>query len=312
MKERYRAKRSEIYVNREIEHVGLTATHVNLLAEGLSKVSDDAVGIGRGSWENATEQFSELRRMIAPSGRSLEPMRVTVDITTFNRESLLACMTIVHWAYPRGTVRLSYVSPDEYNPAGRAELKRRELSGEPADPATVSEYLWLSRGFRHMRNAIGFPGLQRPKLPPLLILLPGYEIERALTIVDILEPSLVLLGRPIDATKDEFYERSIQVKEQIVKLFRSRQPVEEFEFSCKQVHLTCAALDTLVERFYESHNICLCSHCTKPSIIAVFLTALKHDRIQVTCSVPGEYNVADYSSGAHAISFYTVGPRQND
>jgi hypothetical protein len=304
---RYRVKRSEIYVNREFEKVGATASNAELMADRFAGISDSVGGITLGSWEDAVYQFTVLRRLIAPQGPSQEPLRITVDITTFNREALLACMTILRWAYPRGTFRFVYISPEEYNPAGRAELKRRERSGETLTPSNLAENLWLSRGFRHMRNAIGFPGLQKPKQPALLILLPGFEIERALTIVDTLEPSLVLLGKPVDATRDEFYERSVQAKNQMLRLFRSRQPVEEFDFSCKDVGATRKALEKLLHRFYDSHNIFLSSHSTKPTLIGVFLTAEKFDGIQVTCTVPGEYNVEDYSSGAHAISFFTMG-----
>jgi len=303
----YHVKRSAIYVNREFQESGLTPVNLQQMQSKLEKASDNFIGISVGSWENSSDQFQVLRKMIAPNGVLVEPLRITIDITTFNREALLACLAIVRWAYPNGVIRLAYVSPVEYNPLGRAALRKRvSESKEGIDPAEIQEYIWLSRGFRKMRNAIGFSGFQKPNLPSLLILLPGYEIERPLTLVDNLEPAMVLIGKAVDSTKDEFYERSVQSKNQMLRLFKARQPVQEFDFSCKFIDKSFATLVALVDKFYNSHNIFLASLSAKPTLIAAFLLAEKFDKIQLTSSVPGEYNVDDYSDGVHEVSFFIL------
>jgi hypothetical protein len=38
----------------------------------------------------------------------------------------------------------------------------------------------------------------------------------------------------------------------------------------------------------------------------MFLTALKLNKIQVTCSIPRDYNIDDYSSGVHEVSFFNL------
>jgi hypothetical protein len=306
----YRARRSAVYVNREFQQAGVTPTNLEGMRASLAKASEVPDGVRVGSWEDASEQFRVLRNIIAPNGVQGEPLRITLDITTFNREALLACLTIVRWAYPNALIRLAYVSPKEYNPSGRAELQK--IAGgsiETIDPAVIQEYVWLSRGFRKMRNAIGFAGFQKPNLPSLLILLPGYEVERPLSLVDNLEPAMVLLGKAIDSTKDEFFERSVQSKDQMLRLFKARQPVLEFEFSCKLVEESNKTLAALVEKYYASHNIFLASMSTKPTLIAAFLLAERFSKIQLTSSVPGEYNVDDYSSGVHEISFFVLPSR---
>jgi len=89
----------------------------------------------------------------------------------------------------------------------------------------------------------------------------------------------------------------------MLRLFKARQPVIEFEFSCKLIDKSVSILAALVEKHYSSHNIFLTSLSTKPTLIASFLLSEKFDRIQLTSSVPGEYNVEDYSRGAHEVSF---------
>lgn len=303
----YHTKKSAIYVNREFLGIDSTSSNVEVMSKHLVQSSEHFLGVSIGSWEDATAQFRILRKLLAPDGIREEPLRITVDISTFNREALIACLTILRWAYPNSCLRLAYVSPQEYNPSGRATLQEK-AQGEIAnlDPAVIQENVWLSRGFRKLRNAIGFPGFQKPNLPSLLILLPGYEVERPLTLVDNLEPSIVFLGKPIDSTKDEFYDRSLQSKDQMLRLFKARQPVHEFEFSCKVIDKTFNALKALVEKHYESHNIFLTSFSTKPTLIAELLLAEKFDKLQLTSSIPGEYNVTDYSQGTHEVSFFVM------
>ncbi|MGN6641729.1 MAG: hypothetical protein ACTHKU_01875, partial [Verrucomicrobiota bacterium] len=218
-------------------------------------------------------------------------------------------ITLIRWGYPRARVRLAYVSPKEYNPRGRLALSENSsvaCSEIKEETANVLKYLWLSRGFRKMRNAIGFPGVQRPQNPSLVILLPGFEVERALTIVENLEPSMVLLGKAADATRDIFYERSLEAKAQMLQLFQSRQPVVEFEFSCKKVVPTFEILSHLLGEYSGKYNTFISPMSTKPAVIASFLAAEQFPNAQITYSIPGEYNISDYSGGIHEIGFFEL------
>lgn len=306
----YKVKRSAIYVNSEFKGLARTRENILNVESKLRIVSSDYSGIRVGSWADSVEQFRVLRELIAPRGVNKDVVRVTLDITTFNRESLLSCLALLRWAYPNGLIRLAYVSPKEYNPVGKMVIKalEEEVGGHTKhlDATDINKHLWLSRGFRCLRNAIGFPGLQRQNLPALLILLPGYEIERALTIVNAIEPVKVMLGKPTDATRDVFYERSLDAKAQMVSLFKSRQPVFEFDFSCKCVEATIEAIAEIAKNHYDTHNIYVTSLSTKPTLIALFLTVLKFSRIQITCSVPRDYNIDDYSIGTHEVSFFML------
>lgn len=159
-----------------------------------------------------------------------------------------------------------------------------------------------------MRNAIGFPGIQKPQLPSLLILTLGYEVERALTIVENLEPAKICLGYSTGSTRDVFNERHMESKSHMLQLIRGRQPVEEFEFSCTDIESTRSEIERIIVSNVAAYNICLSSMSTKPSLIASFLAAERFPEVQITCSVPGEYNVDDYSGGADKIFSTNVLP----
>jgi hypothetical protein len=308
----YSATRGIAYVNQEFQKVGRTSDHERIIATNLSLTCEAFQGTTLGTWEDAAKQFTVLRSALAPQGVQRSIRRITLDITTFNREALLAVLTILRWAYPQGVLRLAYVSPEEYNPVGRSVLAREGIGEKPGneeEAAKIAQYLWLSRGFRKMRNAIGFPGIQRPQRPAMLILLPGFEVERALTVVDNLEPSIVLIGKPSDATRDIFYERSLEAKAQMLRLFQGRQPVHEFEFSCNNVEQTLGALLGLFAKYLSVYNVFVSVMSTKPAAVAAFLAAEQFPEVQITCSVPGEYNVDDYSGGMHEIGFFEMPER---
>jgi hypothetical protein len=92
----------------------------------------------------------------------------------------------------------------------------------------------------------------------------------------------------------------------MLRLFKARQPVIEFEFSCKVIEKALETLKAEVEKYYASHNIFLTSLSTKPTLVASLLLAEMFDKVQLTSSVPGEYNVDDYSGGTHSVTFFTM------
>ena len=53
---------------------------------------------------------------------------------------------------------------------------------------------WLSKGVKEIRSVLGFPGEILPSRKNHLIVLTGYEYERAKTIIDILQPYSLALG----------------------------------------------------------------------------------------------------------------------
>ncbi len=144
----YRVRKSALYVNREFQHLGTTSANCSEMGQALNAVSEKYTGVKVGAWEDAAVQFRVLRELIAPNGIDNAPLRITLDITTFNREALLACMSIVRWVYPKGILRLIYVSPQEYNPAGRAALQK--IAGGGSIHAFVI-LLW----FRSMYGCLG-------------------------------------------------------------------------------------------------------------------------------------------------------------
>ena len=275
----YRTKKGIIYVNKEFlegQEGNITNSNIERLREILKKHSDK-VDVVEGSWLDAKVQLYSLREALKGNDEELSEATITLDITTFNREALLTLMALLRAYYPKTELRILYVSP-------------------------ASQDDWLSRGFRMIRNVMGFPGIQRSSRPTVLILLSGFEQERASKIIDELEPTIVWLGVGIPPTDPKHLERNL--KEQ--KLILSRQEVQKFCFPADNIMGCCKGLENIAKKYLKNYNIVLAPMSTKLSTIAAFLTAEKYTEIQITYCIPGEYNLSNYTRGEDTIFIDTI------
>ncbi len=300
----YQTTNAVLYVNEEFKDLPQTIAQLKLIADKLRLACPSFQGPTVGSWENSLTQFSSLKSALAPGGPSPEPHRITVDITTFTREALLSVLAIIRWGYPNASTRLVYVSPQDYTPPPPSPNPPPITS----DSEQKTTHEWLSRGFRKMRNAIGFAGIQDPQKPSALIMLMGFEVDRAISIVDNLEPSDVYLGKAVDGTHASFLQRNTTHRAAAFSLIKSRQRVTEFNYSAQDIACTTTTLRSLIQEVSVTHNVFLTSLTTKPVLIATFLAAEGNKDVQITCSVPGEYNIDNYSNGMREVFTYNLPP----
>jgi hypothetical protein len=197
---------------------------------------------------------------------------VTIDATTFNRETLLVACALLRSERPRPKIRVLYVSPSDHGP-------------------------WLSRGFRSVRNVVGFSGVHDATKPTVLVVLTGFEPDRVVKVIEEHEPKKVLMGIGDPPTMDRFLARNITDQE----LMLSRQDVERFRFPTSGVDECVRCLRGVVSPYLADHNVVLAPMSTKLSTLGAFLLAEERPEIQITYCVPGEYNVLDYSAGAETL-----------
>ena len=271
----YRSARGIIYVNKEFlegSSANKTETNISRLKERLVKHCAE-VEVVKGSWLDAVEQLQALK--IALGSKIDENVRhgaISFDCTTFNRESLLTAGLLLRTYYESAQIRVLYVSPENHGQ-------------------------WLSRGFRTVRNVMGFAGVQQPSRSTVLMVLSGFEPERALRIIDAHEPAKVLLGIGDPPTENRFRDRNIQEQQLVL----ARQDVEEFDFPAGNIVECWKRLDAVIRPYLDTSNVVLAPMSTKLSTIATLLLAEQHPDVQVTYCVPGEYNLEQYSAGADYI-----------
>ena len=230
----------------------------------LELFSDDPVGSARNIGK-------------ALSGRFVgSPKRVVMDITTFTRESLLMLLLFFRLNMrTTDTLELLYVRAKEYS-----------VGSEEGNE-------WLSKGVLEVRSVLGYPGQMSASRPTHLIVMVGFEFDRAVEIVNWLEPSFVSLGfaDPIETgTRD--HQRTNEAV--VGRLRRTFGDVESFQFRAYDANGTKTDLRKQVERRLGCNVVVAPMH-TKISTVGASLLACEDDRIQL-CYAPAKiYNVEHYS-----------------
>jgi len=270
----YRARRSFIYVNRDLDSTPatqVTDSAVRKLKDEL-EAKTDLAEVVEGSWADAPKQLGSLATALGRVGTDQPLATITIDITPFNREALIVCLALLRARCSSARIRAGYVSP-------------------------ASHGQWLSRGFRGVRSIVGFAGIQQPSRPTILVVLSGFEGDRTVKLIEEYEPSRVLLGFGDPPTLPSFLERNISEH----RLVLARTDVDEFRFPANDISACDALLDQKVTSLLDSYNVVIGPMCTKLSTVAVFQVASRHPEIQLAYSLPGEYNWTDYSTGTSHV-----------
>ena len=211
---------------------------------------------------------------------------IVIDSTTFTHELLLMIIKVIHsnWESLQ-SVHVLYVSADEYSVGDRPENK------------------WLSKGCSDVRNVIGYSGKMRPTAKTCLVLLAGFEHERATKLIELLEPERIVLGNGIDSTHDNHDETMKHFREEFEKLFSSLSGKgnKRFNFSCKDVTSTARSIIDII-RNHPSENIIIVPLNTKLSTIATAYVALKYPDVQVAYAIAETYNTENYSRAGENVT----------
>lgn len=221
---------------------------------------------------------------------------ITIDITTFTHEMLLILLKLLlkHKDY-FSRVTCVYTGARDYSVGDAKELK------------------WLSKGCKEVRSVFGYPGKLIPGRPTCLIVLVGFEHERATRIIIEMDPEQLLLGKGIPSVKHLTHESHKAPMEFFHKLVdnmvssRGRGAVKHFEFSCSDIAQTVKSLKSNIQET-PNHNHIIVPLNTKISTAAVALTAIENSAIQVCYAEPETYNFATYSEPDDKVTIFDIHP----
>lgn len=202
---------------------------------------------------------------------------VVVDSTTFTHEGLLILLRLLASCLRKvDAVHIVYTPASDY-----------ALGSEAAEK-------WLSRGLKDIRSVLGFPGQMIPARDLHLIVLVGFEVERARMLIDACEPDIVSLGSGGDATdpKKAHLPRNTESLQALSVLYPS---FLKFEFSSVDPLATEQVLAHQVGLFPGSNTI-IAPMNTKLSTIGAALFALKRREVQLCYAQAMTYNTPAYSS----------------
>ena len=208
------------------------------------------------------------------------PKKYLIDITTFRHESLLILLSVIRLLRREGDrVELIYCSASEYGVGCSMEDK------------------WLSKGVAEVRTVLGFGGDISPSKQMHLMILVGFEYQRASKLIEILEPSSISLGYGTDASAtDETHLPSRRYFFDVLhRMTTMQQNVKLFPFSCNDPDETKKAIISQMGKFPD-HNFVLAPMNTKLSTVGCALAAFDHPEVQICYAQPIHYNFDGYSS----------------
>ncbi|MFA9502018.1 hypothetical protein ACERIM_04470 [Natrinema sp. H-ect1] len=276
----YHARVGIVYVNEELlsePDVGSTKDNLKSLKDKLQNHCDE-VRVARGSWLDPVKQLRALEREMEEfnSGQD-SSVQASIDSTCFSKETLLILLNLLYRRFKPDSPKIFYISPKEHGQ-------------------------WLSRGHRKIRNILGQSGLHKSTRPTTLILLSGFESDRTEKIIEEFEAPEVLLGIGDPPTNPEFLDRNEDEQDMIL----SQPEVDTFQFPAASINGTKNTVSNIIQDRISERNIVVAPQSTKLSTIGAWEASRDHFEVQMTYSVPGEYNYDSYSTGIDELYIDTV------
>ncbi len=229
-----------------------------------------------------------LQRALSHAGGDDRELAYLVDITTFTHEALLILLRLLQARAARSTVILAYAPAAEYSIGLPPEEK------------------WLSKGITDIRSVLGYPGDSRPSRKSHLIVLVGFESDRAERLLDEYQPHVISLGFGQDGTATSVLHQHTN-RLAFGQLASKVAKYNEFEFSCVEVSAAENAIATQAAKFPDC-NIVVAPMNTKLSTVGVAGAAFRNNEIQICYASASQYNVEAYSRPGETCILTAIPP----
>ena len=273
-------------------------------ARSLVCVNDDVAGSGKSHAKLILDHFGGFARevvlsktspvitadkIVAEVSRVLDgdrPLTCAVDITTFTHESLLILLEVFQIFLPFGSsVIFLYTPAKEY------------------DPGVPDRDKWLSRGLGTVRSVLGYPGTMFPSRKVHLIVLVGFEPDRARKLIEAYEPDELSLGVGssgpfnigLEETRKAFFR-------EIAGAFPK---YSSFDFTPSSPTAVRNELLLQVDR-WKSHNTIIAPMNTKVSTIGAAMLVFEREHVQITYGSAAMYNSENYSVSEEHCCIYSI------
>jgi hypothetical protein len=205
---------------------------------------------------------------------------VVFDLTTFTHESLLIMYRLLYVILPDVEITFTYANAAEY------------------DSAHKRDYKWLSKGLGEVRSVLGYPGNIMPNRRNFLIVIVGYEYERAISMIEAIEPSLLAIGfgDSDNATTEKNQEANEHYTHLVEEMSSSYDHIDRFKVKCDNPFETRDTITSLASKAIQSgYNVVVVPLNNKISTLGVGLSAIANEDIQICYAPALIYNYENYS-----------------
>jgi hypothetical protein len=199
-------------------------------------------------------------------------LNIVVDVTTFTRESLLILLKIL------------FEDSNLINNTNFIYTGSESMSDE-----------WLSSGLKELRPVLGYAGEFSPASASHLIILLGFEVERAKEIINNTEPNLLSIGigHQQESITSYFYDKNLEHLQELCQFYGFEY--SPFYYSLTDPVVSMNDIGNYLADF-TNHNNIIAPLNNKISTIGAGLLAIKDQKIQICYSQMNIYNYTNYSS----------------
>lgn len=205
---------------------------------------------------------------------------ILIDISCFTRNSLISMLYILRTYYCKSNIDIIYFTPKEYDPRNK---KVKRLTFPPYEVRTFM-----------------FSGdLYKINKPTRLIIFPGYEIERSMSVIDAYAPQEIFFIYSKKGVTRKHYKNSVDATNFFINKYKNSPCTKcaKYEISNSDINECFNDLNNIIIDHKDNFNIVLCSFDTKLTVISTYLVYEKQPSITLCYSIPKEYNCKDYSVG---------------
>lgn len=206
---------------------------------------------------------------------------IVLDISTFTRECLLIFI--------------------KYFELHRDKFEKVTLYYRAANVADN-----LSSGLIQVRSVIGYMGNIEPNKPLHVIVLSGFEYERAKEVIDVLEPHFISVGYGSqgESVTDELQRKNKQFTERLVACY-SHDNINVFEHSVIDPFAACQKILEIAD-LHKDHNVVILPLNNKISTVAAGLAAHRNTSVQLCYPQMASYNTFSYSQPLDDCFVFTL------
>ena len=197
---------------------------------------------------------------------------ILVDISTFTRESLLILIkALEEKKQPHQKFQLVYTGATEYDSTN--------LSYNPIE----------------LRSVMGYIGEMKPAIPLHLVIMLGFEYERAQQVIDSYEPDYISIGygSKAESISLDSHKLNIEFKKKLVSIYTGNV-INKFEHSLVDPFDVEDKLAKIIDQKTD-YNTVIVPLNNKISTVGAALLAIKRPEIQICYTQMGKYNFENYS-----------------
>ena len=248
--------------------------------ERFESLLGEKVRIKRISIFNPLEVADSLWDAIKETCGDIASPKILVDITSFTHEALLIFLAIAKRFLNNAQIDYIYCNASKY-----------------ASEADDTDEQWLSRGISEVRSVLGYPGDMKPFQDSALIMMVGYECERASKVIDAISPEeLIITFNDAAGSTDQTNKDANQRHADLLKTLAAYyQNPRQYVIPSNNPFKTAEKLEDVISALGDDVNIIIAPMNNKLATVGAGMVALKRPEIQICYAPAIYYNTSSYS-----------------